>query len=225
MWFRMIYWRLFRRPRSVTSQLSDPKPPAISARTASRDTSRPAAVVPADQDHRGSLRLQVAAALLHRGDDIGRVAALTSVPVALLELVRDEHGDQGTSEPAASAGGISDLGAERGRRDDRIGQHLELRRRHLARARHMVVVLVLTEIAAVASIGASLAALIWHSTDRAVQSRCGGGPPEVDMTVPLIGRVTGQQPGCQRDHLPDVGVRPGLTAGCWTPSAVMSWSK
>lgn len=165
--FRMMYWRLFRRPRLVTSRLSGPRPPAMSARPASRDTSGPAAVVPADQDHRGSLRLLVAAALLHRGDDIGRVAALTSVPVALLELVRDEHGDQGTSEPAASAGGISDLGAARGRRDDRIGQHLELRRRHLARARHMVVVLVLTEIAAVASIGASLAALLWHSTDLA----------------------------------------------------------
>ena len=161
--FRMIYWRLFRRPRLVTSRLSGPRSPAMSARPASRDTSGPAAVAPADQDHCGSLRLLVAAALLRRGDDIGRVAALTSVPVALLELVRDEHGDQGTGgQPAVGTGGISD--PRRGMQDDRIGQQLELCRRRQARARHAIIVLVVTEVAAVASIVAGLAALIWHST-------------------------------------------------------------
>jgi hypothetical protein len=40
--FRMMYWRLFRRPRLVTSRLSGPRPPAMSARAASRDTSGPA---------------------------------------------------------------------------------------------------------------------------------------------------------------------------------------
>ena len=35
-------------------------------------------------------------------------------------------------------------------------------------------------------------------------------PAEVDVTVPLVGRIPGQQPGSQRDHLPDVGMRAGL---------------
>ena len=48
--------------------------------------------------------------------------------------------------------------------------------------------------------------------DLAVQS-CppgGGGAAEVDLAVPLVGGFAGQQACGQRDHLPDVGVRPGL---------------
>ena len=50
---------------------------------------------------------------------------------------------------------------------------------------------------------------------RAVQS-CppgGGGAAEVLLAVPPVGRIAGQQPGGQRDHLPDVGMRPGLQGG------------
>jgi len=175
MWFRMIYWRLIRRPRPVTSQLSDPKPPAISARTASRDTSSPAAVASADQDDRGSLRLLVAAALLRRGDDIGRVAALTGVRVALCELVR-EHSDQGTGEQAASTDGISEPGGRRGAQDDRIGQQLELGRRRQARGRHAITVLVLTEVATVGSALAGVAGALGFAVFLVTRIRAWRGP-------------------------------------------------
>jgi hypothetical protein len=166
--FRMICWRLLRRPRPAPSPVSGPRPPAMSARPATRDPSAPAGVPPApasaDPDRRGSRRLLVAAELLRRGDDIGRVAAITRVPVALLELVRDEIGDQGTGKPAATAstGGIGDRGARPDGQDERLGEQLELGGRQLARARHRIVVLVLTEVAAAASVAACLAALVWH---------------------------------------------------------------
>lgn len=158
---RMIYWRLFRRPRLAPPRLSGPGLPAVSARSATRGTSGPAAVPQADQDYRGSVRLLVAAELLRRGDDKGRVAALTSVPVALPELIRGEQADQGAGEPAASTGGTGGPGALRGGQDDRVGRQLELRRRNQSCARHTIIVLVITEISAVAS----LAALVWRSTD------------------------------------------------------------
>jgi len=206
MWFRMIYWRLIRRPRPVTSQLSDPKPPAISARTASRDTSSPAAVASADQDDRGSLRLLVAAALLRRGDDIGRVAALTGVRVALCELVR-EHSDQGTGEQAASTDGISEPGGRRGAQDDRIGQQLELGRRRQARGRHAITVLVLTEVATVGSVVACLAALVWHSPDLAALAGVAGA---LGFAVFLVTRIRAWRgPGRPRSpHAMNSSTRP-----------------
>jgi hypothetical protein len=124
--FRMICWRLFRLPRPATSPVSGPRPPAMSARPASRAPSGPANVAPApaDQDRRGSRRLLVAAELLRRGDDIDRVAAITRVPVALLELIRDELGEQGQQAAAASRSGISMQGTRPGAQDDRLGRQL-----------------------------------------------------------------------------------------------------
>jgi len=48
--------------------------------------------------------------------------------------------------------------------------------------------------------------------DLAVQSCAPGGAcaAEVDLAVPLVGGFAGQQACGQRDHLPDVGVCPGL---------------
>jgi hypothetical protein len=130
----------------------------------------------------------IAAELLRRGDDIGRVSAITRVPVALLELIRDEIGDQGTGRPAAAAGtgGISIPGERPGVRDDRTGQQLEQARRHQASARHAIIVLVLTEIAAVASIAACLAALIWHRPDLAALAGAAAGLMFAVFLVPRI---------------------------------------
>jgi hypothetical protein len=88
--------------------------------------------------------------------------------VALLELIRDELGEQGQPAAVASRSGISMPGTRPGAQDDRLGRQLEQARRHQARARHAIIVLALTEVAAVASIAACLAALIWHTPGLAV---------------------------------------------------------
>lgn len=44
-----------------------------------------------DRDHRASLRTLHAARLLRRGEDLDTVAALTDVPVALLELIQADQ--------------------------------------------------------------------------------------------------------------------------------------
>jgi hypothetical protein len=188
--FRMICWRLSRRPRPAAPPESGQQPSGLSARPASRDPSGPGAAppAPADQDRRGSRRLLVAAELLRRSEDIDRVAAITRVPVALLELVRDELGVQGTGKPAAvvSTGGISIPGERPGGQDERLGQQPELGRRALARPRHAIIVLVLTEIAAVASIAACLSALIWHRPGLAALA---GLPAALMFAVFLVSRI------------------------------------
>ncbi len=65
-----------------------------------------------------------------------------------------------------------------------------------------------------------LAGVIWVVTVFRGQPQCdlavqpcqpgGGGAAEVDLAVPLVGGLAGQQDSGQRDHLPDVGVHPGL---------------
>ena len=124
---------------------------------------------------------------MRRGGDIDQVAVITRVPVALLELVRDEIGDQGTGKPdAVSTGGISIPGERPGGQDERFGQQLEQARRHQARARHAIIVLVITEIAATASIVASVAALIWH---RAGLAALAGLAAALMFAVFLVSRI------------------------------------
>lgn len=64
-----------------------------------------------DPDHRASIRTLLAARLLRTGHQPHVIAELTGVPLALLELIRDEHHEPCTaataepSEPGSSNGG------------------------------------------------------------------------------------------------------------------------
>ena len=92
------------------------------------------------EDHRASHRMLLAAALLRQGEDIGTVAAETHVPMALLELVRDELGHQATPP-----------------------QHpRHSQRRRSPRAWQRVAAVAVIEVA-IANIVMSITALVWHS--------------------------------------------------------------
>ena len=95
------------------------------------------------EDHRASHRMLLAAALLRQGQDIGTVAAETHVPMALLELVRDELGHQATPP-----------------QHPRHPPHSQ--RRRSPRAWQRVAAVAVVEVA-IANIVMSITALVWHS--------------------------------------------------------------
>jgi hypothetical protein len=99
-------------------------------------------VVPADEDGHARVRMQLAALMLLRGDDIADVAAATDVPAALLELLRVEVTDD-----------VDDAALDRQRRATA---------RRMKRGRQVVIAVLLLEVAAVANIVVGVTALIGH---------------------------------------------------------------
>lgn len=93
----------------------------------------------ADDDRRASVRMQLAALMLRRGDDVGDVAVATDVPVAMLDLLRGEVADE------------ADLNQQR-----RAAVHYARRRRRVVAA------VLIIEVAAVANIILCITALIRH---------------------------------------------------------------
>ena len=149
----------------------DPNPAKTPTRTQKR-------VPTTDPDHRSSRRILLATLLLRRGDDISKVAAVTAVPMALLELIRDAHGtnpivarsDHTEATPIEPPTGspprgdvLADAVAE-SRPDHRSTTDC----RRPRRARRVLAALVAIQVAAAGNIVACLIALVRHNPDLAV---------------------------------------------------------
>ena len=98
--------------------------------------------VPAESEGQASVRMQLAAVMLLRGDDVADVAAATDVPAELLELLRAEVTDY-----------VDDAALDRQRR---------AAARRMKRSRRLVIAVLLLEVAAVANIVVGVTALIGH---------------------------------------------------------------
>jgi hypothetical protein len=95
-------------------------------------------VVPADEEGHARVRMQLAAVMLLRGDDVAEVAAATDVPAALLELLSVEVTDDALDWQRRATG------------------------RRMKRGRRVVIAVLLLEVAAVANIVVGVTALIGH---------------------------------------------------------------
>jgi len=107
----------------------------------------------------------LAAAMLRRGDDIDRVAAISDVPYALLDLISGEL--SGTSRSTAE-----ELGPERRTR----------------RASRRFIAVVIIEIAATANIAGCVVALLRHDTDLGVLTAVIAG--SLTVAVTLLARLS-----------------------------------
>jgi hypothetical protein len=175
--FRGITWRLRRRPPPSTCPVipADTAPPPASREKAECSAhSGPPLDGPerhpalAGVDDRGSSRMLLAAAMLRRGDDIDRVAAISDVPAALLDLMSGEL--SGTDSNRRSTTG-------------------ELRPgRRTRRASQRFIAAVAIEIAAAVNIAGCVVALLRHDAGLAVLTAVIAG--SLTLAVTLLARLS-----------------------------------
>jgi uncharacterized integral membrane protein len=164
---KSICWQIFRRPRPFNAPTATAAAPAPESWSASRDPFAPPARLspPApdpDGDHRGSRRILLATVLLRRGDDPESIADITGVPIAMLELIRAHDR---TPERDKDRG--PEVGEDAGERYPH-NRRTESPQGRSARARWVVIALVILEVVAVANVLACATALFRGSTDLGV---------------------------------------------------------
>jgi len=153
---RLLHWRLFHRHRPETLPL--PSAPEGFPSEGERGMGSGEPMAPrelpeagaprADHDHRASLRTRYAAILLDRGEDLAVVSAITGVPIALLELIRDERFEQDVH--------------------DRDVVRWQAHRTRSVKARWALVAVVLIDVVAVVNIGVCVTALYYRRADLVV---------------------------------------------------------